>query len=379
MTRADGWRSFGWDRWKRHAVPACVWLACLCGVIWLFGKRSQRLELMGVAQGEQRQIAALSGGRLMMVSVQRFENVSREQTVAVLADDRVRAELATAGAEAARLRAEIAAVRSRLLIEAAVQEADYVAESRRFAFDVEQKRIQSLELRVVIETDRITFERRRFELDRLKKLQAHSAANEYELATAETRYEALAKQIAENEKLLAQLEADIGQSEQRLKAFARQRPALLEIDKVLEPLKCAVTVQESRIAELSLERSTLVLRSPMDGVVVDVIRGAGEAVMPGEPILTIAASQPSEVIAYATAEQAARVGPGMATQVQLVRERGPRRTARSRVIEVGPTIVELPQRLWKNPTMPEWGWPIKVAVSPELKPLSGESVGVRVR
>ena len=33
----------------------------------------------------------------------------------------------------------------------------------------------------------------------------------------------------------------------------------------------------------------------------EVLRGAGEVLLPGEPILTVVASQPSEVIAYAIA------------------------------------------------------------------------------
>lgn len=377
MAGTAKWQSYGLGRWRWHAMPLLVWLASVGGVVWLLGHRAQRFELVGIAQGQQRQIAALTNGRLLMVPVQRFERVSQGQTLAVLADERIQAELATAGAEASRLRAELTAAMTRFAADAELQEAEQMAEARRFAFDVEQTRLDTLELKVVIETDQITFQRRRFELDRLNKLQEQNAVNEYELELAKTKYEALAKKIAENENVLAQSERDMEQAQQRLAAFAQQHPTPADIERLLEPLRQAVTVQELRMAELSLERSMLVLRSPMDGVVNELLRGAGEAVMSGEPILTLAASRPSEVIAYATAAQASRVEPGMAVELQLVRQGAPRRVAESSVQSVGPTIVELPLRLWKSPAVPEWGWPIKIAVSSKLEMLSGERIGVR--
>ena len=144
-----------------------------------------------------------------------------------------------------------------------------------------------------------------------------------------------------------------------------------------EQVRMAVAVQEARIAELSLERSLLVLRSPMDGVVCEVLRSVGETITLGEPILTVAVSQPSDVIAYATATGRSRVDVGMEVELELARGGGPRVMAKSRVIGIGPTVEQLPMRLWQNPAVPEWGWPIGIAAPPAMKMLSGESVGVR--
>jgi len=49
----------------------------------------------------------------------------------VLEDDLVQASLATAAAEASRLRAELAAAEGRIVVESAVQEAEHLAEARR--------------------------------------------------------------------------------------------------------------------------------------------------------------------------------------------------------------------------------------------------------
>ena len=120
------------------------------------------------------------------------------------------------------------------------------------------------------------------------------------------------------------------------------------------------------------------LSSPMDGVVITVLRGAGETLLAGEPVLTVAAAQPSEVIAYATAAQAGRLEAGTPTELEVTREGSPRRVIKSHVVAVGPTVEQLPVRLWQNPAVPEWGWPIKIAIARQLGARPGELVGVRV-
>lgn len=298
--------------------------------------------------------------------------------MAVLEDDRVRAELATAAAETARLRAELAATEDRLTAEALVQDAEQMAEARRFAIDLESTRLWTLELTVELETDRITLEFLRFQAEWLGNLHEKHDASQYEVESAQSEFEATKKKIEENESALAQAELDLQNAQRRQESFARHHPVPPTLDKALEPLRAALTVQRRRIDELSLERAILVLCSPMDGVVSTVLRGAGETLLAGEPVLTVAASQPSEVIAYATAAQAGRLEAGMPTQLEVSREGSPRRVAKSHVVAIGPTVEQLPVRLWQNPAVPEWGWPIKIAIAQQLGIRPGELVGVRL-
>lgn len=130
------------------------------------------------------------------------------------------------------------------------------------------------------------------------------------------------------------------------------------------------------MAELSLERSNLVLRSPMDGVICGIERRVGEAVTPGQPILMLTASQPSEIVVYVNALQVAQIRPGMPVELTATSPGDRRAAVRSRVMGVGPAAEELPARLWQNPTVPEWGWPVGIAAAPEFRVRSGEIVGV---
>jgi len=232
-----------------------------------FCERSVRFSATGIAQGEQRQIAAQNPGRLLLLPVNLFEEVQQGQTLAVLEDDRIQAQLATAAAETARLRAELVATEDRLMAEAQVRAANQLSDTRRFALDVEQTRVRELELTVTNETDRITLQRLRFRLDRLLELRDTGSSATNELETAQTRYAALEKQIEENESFLSQVQRDLDEARQRRNAFTQLNPTAPCVEKALEPLQAALTVQERRIAELALERAMLVLQSPIEGTV----------------------------------------------------------------------------------------------------------------
>jgi len=378
MATTAKWQSYGLGRWRRHLAPIVIWLAACAGTGWLFTHRAQRCEMAGIAQGQHCRVSSLIDGRLLAAPVQRFEQVKRGQTLAVLEDGRIRAELATAAAETARLQAELAATEDRLAAEALVLDTEFLAEARRFAIDLENTRLKALELTVELETDRIRSEFLQFQAEWLDDLYQNHAVSHYEFTSSQSEFEATKKKIEESENALAQAALDLEHARRRQDSFVQRHPASPTLDKALEPLRAALTAQERRIDELALERAMMVLRSPMDGIVGAVLRGAGETLLAGEPILIVVAAQPSEIIAYATAAQAGRLVADMSTQLEVIQEDGPRRIAKSHIVAIGPAVEQVPARLWRNPAVPEWGWPIKIAVARQLGIRSGEMVGVRV-
>lgn len=145
-----------WLGWlRRQVLPVMIWLATIGFVVGLFFRRSERFEVLGIAQAQTIQIAATVPGRLRIVTVGLFEKVTEGQVLAVLDDELLRAELATALAEVQRLMAELVVTEDGLFAEAAQRETDWVADSRRFSVDVENARLQILELKTLLETDRI--------------------------------------------------------------------------------------------------------------------------------------------------------------------------------------------------------------------------------
>jgi len=133
------------------------------------------------------------------------------------------------------------------------------------------------------------------------------------------------------------------------------------------------------------------LKAPIDGVVIPlqqranearlrrpgekILRRPGEVVAAGEPILTIAEARPSEIIAYVGNRQLGQVEEKML--VELIKDREPPQIATSQITHVGPTMELMPERLWRNPNIPQWGRPVVIGIPEGLELVPGEMVGIR--
>jgi len=377
-------------RLRLHILPILVWVGAVAFVVVLFHHRSQRFEVLGFAQGQVRQVAAISDGRLKSVPVQLFEKVSHGQILAVLADEPLQGQLATALAQIEFLMAKLIPTQELMLAEAANQQTDWIADRRRFDIDVENIRLQILELKTLLETDKITLQGLAVEVKITKDLVEQNAVAPYELQKAEVLYNALAKKVEENEYLLEQLEQQLNETQRRRDQFASRLPQHPPVDSAVELIHKEIQVQEKLIDELLVQSKALTIKSPIDGVVIQiqgnanqvvlrrpgesVLRMPGEVVRAGEPILTIAQTKPSEVIAYAQREQLGRVRIGMA--VQLIKNIEPAQIASSQIVRLGPTMELMPERLWRNPNIPQWGRPMLIKIPPDMQLTPGELVGI---
>jgi multidrug resistance efflux pump len=363
----------------------------------LFHHRSQRFEILGLTQGEVRQVAATCTGRLKSVPVKLFEEVHKGDIVAVLDtvldNEHLEAELATANAEIQRLMAELAHTQQSLLAQAANLETDKTATQRRFFVDVENARLRVLELKTQLETDRAKLED--LELSAKDYLAQNSSDQNdtayYQLKKMKGECDVLAKKIAENQYLLEQAESDLKQTELRRDEFASRQLQLPPVDSALEVIRREIKVQEKQIDELLARREPVVLKSPIDGIVVQlhgrardvavwrpgefVVRGQDEVVLAGDSILSIAENRPREIIAYIAQQQLGRIKEGM--PVQLVKNTEPAQIANSQVAYLGPTLERMPECLWQVPNIPEWGHPVMIPIPPGLKLIPGETVGIR--
>jgi len=63
--------------------------------------------------------------------------------------------------------------------------------------------------------------------------------------------------------------------------------------------------------------------------------------------------------------------------VELIKTQMPAQPVSSKIRTIGPTIELMPQRLWRNPNVPQWGLPVLVEIPPGLKLVPGEVVGIR--
>lgn len=379
------------SRLRRHILSILVWLCVVACVVVLFTRRSQRFEVVGIAQGQVRQIAANCTGRLKSIPVQLFDQVSLGQPVAVVdtivdneqPQDELQAQLSTILAEIEHLTSQLVPTQDDLLAEKVDRETSRLNESRRFSVDVENARLEILRYRALIETDRIMLEDLNLEVQTIKELLAQEAVAPYELQKAQVQYESLAKKIAENGQLLEQAKSALKLAQQRHDEYTQYKPYHPSVEDALNVIRKAIKIQERRMDEILIQiealepRKSLKLTAPIDGVVSQILRWPGEAVLASEPILTITEVHPTEIIAYALEDQADQIQKGMA--VELVKQHASKKIeiARSQIIYIGPLIEQLPVRLWRNPNFPEWGRPFIIKAPPQMKLITGEVVGIR--
>ena len=372
-------RSLRPGRIRTHILPILVWVGAVICVAVLLRHRAQRFEVLGVAQGQVHQIAATCDGRLTNLPVQLFERVLKGQPLAVidtlLDDENLQAELNTALAQVQHLMSQLVPTQERLLAEAADRETDRITTQRGFSVDVENARLRVLEFKTLLETDKITLEDLAVEVEIVRSILEQDAIAPYELQKAQVQYNALAKKIEKNQHVLEQAEQDLKQAQDRRDEFAQHQPRDPSVDSALDVIHKAVRVQEQHIEELLTRRNPLVLKSPFDGMVSQVLRGPGETVLAGEPILAIAEVEPTEIIAYAGEHQLPRVRERMT--VELIKRTEPIMIASSQVVSLGPAMELMPERLWQNPNIPQWGRPMVIKIPPGFKLVQGELVGIR--
>jgi outer membrane protein TolC len=100
------------------------------------------------------------------------------------------------------------------------------------------------------------------------------------------------------------------------------------------------------------------LKCPYAGVVSQIWRRSGEALQAGEALITVAQAAPTEVVAYVKEKQIGQVSENL--RVELVKSNRPEQVAVSQVVYVGPVMELMPERLWQNPNLPQYGLPVLI-------------------
>lgn len=390
----------------RHAVPVMVWLVALTSVVWLFYQRAQRFEMIGIARGRILQVAPTSTGRIKDIAVDVYQTVRTGQTLAVVdtildneqgEEAKLRADLAGVTAEIEHLAAQLVPTQERMQAETIGLQNSRAEDMRRFTTDVEDARLKILGLQATIATDRISLNELTAETKMLEKLVEEEAIAPYEREKVQAQQQGLASKIEEHEKLLAQAKTDQEAAQQRLDQFLQQQIVRPSEDHALEVIRKGINVQEERMNGLFGQinalksREAVELKSPIDGVVIpismreneaihqrpgeQVLRRTGEVVRAGDPVLAVAQTEPTEIVAYVNEQQLGLLKEKM--NVELVKTTTPAEIAQSQILSIGPTMELIPQRLWRNPNMPQWGRPVLVGIPPGFVLVPGEMVGIR--
>lgn len=357
------------ENFRRRGLPVVVWsvAAGLCGLM-LFN-RVQKYEIIGIAQAMEYEVSSRVTGTLDTVLVDLYDEIDAGDLVAKLDDSQVLASIATIQARIEQLAHELAAAR----IEVLSDSADLTADLRRFQIDEEQRRLDGLELKVIIESDEIEAERLALQVSRNKRLLQTGLISEMEFENVRLQHDRVRKQVEENRILLAETEHEYLTAKSRREAYEKESP-LRPGDEPLLPLRGAIAVESGRLREVELQREALYLRSPIAGQVSQLLCRHGQSVVPGEPILMVAERSAREILAFLPDGDDAQ----RHAAVLVSSRTHPDKVAESRILRVGPTIQELPARLWRDSRTPAYGRSVVIAGVQGLELTPGELVDVQL-
>jgi len=367
-----------WDRARRSLLPVVCFCGCGLAVLWLWERQAQFPNAVGEVQAVRIDIAAPADGVLAPLSHgpwALFDRVDQETVLAQLDDRAVRAEMATLQAEVVRLRRELTAAAEQLALDEAARKLDYDREARRLAWQLQQHRLDLLDRRTLIETDRAEELRLQTELSFLEPLRTRGTVTELQVTDQRLQRDIVQKRISENERALAESQTQLQAAIATLDACPGSPAA--SADKLLAPLEAAITVGERRLEELQVELAALQIRAPFRGTICAIHGWPGQRIRSGDLIFTLAAEAGSSIISYVRQEQRIRPAVGMSVAVRVRGARTP--PVESVVARVGPQVELVPGHQLRDPKVQEWGQPVCIQPPPGLDLRPGELIDVTFR
>jgi multidrug resistance efflux pump len=364
-------------RYFRYVVmPFVSFAVCVLLTAYLWQRESQLPQTVGEVEAVRIDIAAGADGTLSPLYRSHwtlFDRVEAGEVVARVDERPVQAQMKTLYAELTQLRKELIATEEQIALDQVDREHDQRRETFRLAWQIQRHRLDVLDRKALIETDRVELMRLEERVRFLERMRGDNVVSALELVEEQLRRDRVKQSVAENEKAKAEAEEQRRRAVERLQEYpdARQPQA----DKLLGPFEAAITVQEARMAELQVQIDGLQIRAPISGTIVAVFAWPGQNVLQGDPVLTLAAERGRYVVGYL--RQAQRIRPAVGNPVD-VRPRVPGARPVSAVVgRVGPQVELIPPHQRRDPRVLEWGLPVRITLPDGLAVRPGELVDIR--
>jgi multidrug resistance efflux pump len=230
-----------------------------------------------------------------------------------------------------------------------------------------------MDQRVQLATARVKLELAEADLKRDEELFRDKIVSQQILDAARTARDALQTEIKERSTLVAE-------QEERLKSLnlGTNGVAYPSDTTPEDVLRASIKVQEEKLRLTEAELRPITLTVDMEGTVSAVHHRSGEAVLAGEPIVTLTAINSDRIIGYV--RQPISFEPKVGQRVE-VRARSLRRcVGEAEIVEVGAHMEPISAALspLSNAHIHEVGLPVLVSVPRSQKLLPGEIVDLRI-
>lgn len=349
---------------RTRIAPWVIWLAAMGGAAWLW-RDVHPNTARGFVEDLAHQVAAPQAGRVEALAVAVGQHVSAGQVIATLDARELSAELEILAAERRRIEAELGAVASETQVRLGETSRDIeesvAAAERALQAARAERGVQAAELAAMTS-----------QVEALQALVDKHMADRRELDALTVKHAALKKELQGSDALIGQLVS------QAAAARARRGDVPADAtDRATEPLRAELAVIRQREQLLTLRKDALTLRAPVAGEVSALHLRPGEIAAAGAPVATLspdgsAGPDAPRVFVCLDEPQAIPIRPGEA--VELHAAAGTALSAH--VAHLGPEVMQLPPRCWRDPRVPQWGRAAYVALDEPVPLLPGQSFAV---
>jgi multidrug resistance efflux pump len=365
-------------RFRYTVLPVLSFALCMLATLWIWRSQTQRAQTLGEVEAVRIDVAAASDGTLKALPQPHwtlFDRVEAKQVIARIDERPVQAQMNTLRADLKRLFSEVTAAEERFSFEQIERRQDHQRELHRLAWQIQRHRLDLLDRKALIETDRVELMRLEERLSYLNQLQGKEMVSELDLVDAKLQRDTILKRVEENEKAWAEAEQQRKWAIERMKEYEAARSA--DVQKLIAPFEAAIAVQEARLDELRVQIDALQVCAPFSGTIAMIHAWPGQNVRMGDPIVTLAADHGRYIVSYV--RQAQRLRPTVGTPVDI-RPRLPGAKPVTAVVgRVGPQMELIPPHQRRDPAVLEWGLPVRIDLPAGLAVKPGELVDVRFK
>jgi multidrug resistance efflux pump len=353
-------RSQWWREFRVRAVPFGVFLAATITVTLIWRQNVSAPTLVGEVETVHANVSSPKPGKLAQLNATRLQRVKAGDVIAkVITTDPqiIQSSLAVIQAEIRLLRVNLQPVLGQ----------------QRYALNYDHLRLDWMDQRVQLASERVRLELAEVELHRNEELFKDKIVSEGVLDASRTARDTLQTQVKERASLVAE-------QEQKLKTLglgenASSFPEEVSPDDVLQ---ASIKVQEEKLRLTEVELSPITLTVPMDGTISTIHHRSGEAIVAGEPIVTLTALSSDRILGYV--RQPLTFQPRVGMKVEVRARSLNRCISEAEVVQVGSQMEAISATLQpvSNTHYHEVGLPILVSMPSSQKLMPGEIVDLRI-
>ena len=342
-----------WHDARLRVIPAVAFCSAIVAIAFLWKSNIAAPTLVGQAEPNETKVSCYKPGMLAELTVTRFQKVKNGDPIGqvLVTDPKILASSLSV------IQAEIESLRISM---------QPMARQQHTAMEYSGLQLDWMRERAQLAMARVNLQLTEAELQRIEALYKDKIVSQRAYEQAKASHDKCKSEVDELSVIVEQQAKEFNQSQ------LTNTIGLSQIND--QPLRAAIAVQESKLRLTEAELSPIPLIANSDGMVNVIYHRTGEAIVAGEPIITIAAFNPIRIVGYIRAPVMSE--PTVGTRVE-VRSRGPgREVGIANIVEVGTQLETIAPALAAPVkfTAVELGLPISVSLPPNLKIRPGEIV-----